>query len=266
MSDAGNKKLWDRIIEYDEPLPDAEMEELKAEIDAGLAAFEQHKISLLEHLQNVYQRGPKSEPFDAEKSWRGLTFLAGLYFWRARLKQEAVLAAHRVERLRDLARTLRRARRHAEMAMRDDVGEALFRAWRGANVRYDPDLDPTGPQTLVRIDHEFEKVIASLAALEAAARRAADEIPKPRGRPKGSAFLSRGFIEGLAGVYQNSTGSKPGAGDGPFARFVYEFLIAIGRNNIKPESLVDAIKDTRARARTRPAAAKSGPSPFDDEM
>jgi hypothetical protein len=263
MSDAGNKKikLWDGIIEYDEPIPDAEIEELKAEIDAGLAAFEQHKISLLEHLQNVYQRGPQSEPFDAEKSWQDLTCLAGLYFWRARVKQDTVPAAHRVERLRDLARTLRRARRQAEM--RDDVGDDLFSAWCEASVRYD--LDPTPPLTLVRLDHEFEKVIASLAALETAARRAADEVPNARGRPKGSAFLSRGFIEGLAGVYQNSTGSKPGAGDGPFARFVYEFLIAIGRDNIEYESVVDAIKDTKARVRTRPAAAKPGPSPFDDE-
>jgi hypothetical protein len=131
MSDAGNKKikLWDGIIEYDEPIPDAEIEELKAEIDAGLAAFEQHKISLLEHLQNVYQRGPKSEPFDAEKSWQGLTRLAWMYFWRARLKQETVSAAHRVERLRDLARTLGRARRMVEMAMQDDVGNDLFSAW-----------------------------------------------------------------------------------------------------------------------------------------
>jgi hypothetical protein len=82
MSDAGNKKikLWDGIIEYDEPIPDAEIEELKAAIDAGLAAFEHHKVTLLEHLQNVYQRGPKSEPFDAEKSWQDLTCLAGLYF------------------------------------------------------------------------------------------------------------------------------------------------------------------------------------------
>jgi hypothetical protein len=239
------------------------MEKLKAEIDAGLAAFERHKISLLEHLQNVYQRGPKAEPFDAEKSWRGLTCLAGLYFWRARLKQDTVPAAHRVERLRDLARTLGRARRQAEMAMRDDVGDDLFSAWCEANVRYD--IGPTPPLTLVRIDHEFEKVIASLAALQTAACRAADEVHKARGRPKGSAFLSRGFIEGLAGVYQSSTGSKPGAGDGPFARFVYEFLIAIGRDDIEYESVVDAIKDTRARVRTRPAAAKSGPSPFDDE-
>jgi hypothetical protein len=264
MSDAGNEKLklWDGIIEYGEPIPDAEMEELKAEIDAGLAAFEQHKISLLDHLQKMHEHGPKSKPFDAEKAWQGLTSLAGLYFWRARLKEETVLAAHRVERF-DLASTLRRARRQAEMAMRDDVGDDLFSAWCEASVRYD--LDPTPPLTLVRIDHEFEKVIASLAALETAARRAADEVPKARGRPRGSAFLSRGFIEGLAGVYQNSTGLKPGAGDGPFARFVYEFLIAIGRNNIEYESLVDAIKDTRARVRTRPAAAKSGPSPFDDE-
>jgi hypothetical protein len=265
MSAAGNKKikLWDGIIEYDEPIPDAEMEELKAGIDAGLAAFEQHKISLLERLQNVYQRGPKSEPFDAEKSWRGLTSLAGLYFWRARLKQETVPAAHRVERLRELAKALGRARRMVDKAMQDDVGNDLFSAWCEANVRYD--IDPTPPITLVRIDHEFEKVIASLAALETAACRAADEVPKARGRPKGSAFLSRGVIEGLAEVYQNSTGSKPGAGDGPFARFVYEFLAAVSRGNIEYESVVDAVKDTRARVRTRPAATKSGRSPFDDE-
>jgi hypothetical protein len=149
--------------------------------------------------------------------------------------------------------------------MRDDVGDDLFSAWCEASVR--DDLDPTGPLTLVRIDHELDKVIANLAALETAARRAADEVPKGRGRPKGSAVLTRGFIEGLAGVYRNSTESKPGAGDGPFAQFVYEFLIAIGRdNNIEYESVVDAIKDTRARVRTRPAAAKSGPSSFDDEM
>jgi len=108
-------------------------------------------------------------------------------------------------------------------------------------------------------------VIVSLAALETAACRAADEVPKARGRPKGSAFLSRGFIEGLAGVYQNSTGSKPGAGDGPFARFVYGFLTALGRGNIEYDSVVDAIKDTRDRARMRPASTKWGSSPFDDE-
>jgi len=265
MSDAGNKKikLWDGIIEYDEPIPDAEMEEFKAAIDAGLAAFEQHKISLLEHLQKVYERGPKSKPFDAEKSRQGLTSLAWIYFWRAKVKQETVPAAHRVERLRDLARTLGRARRQAEMAMRDDVGDDLFSAWCEANVRYD--IDPTPPLTLVRIDHEFEKVIASLAALETAACRAADKVSKARGRPKGSAFLSGGFIQELAEVYQNSTGSKPGAGDGPFARFVYGFLTAVSGGNIEYESVVDAIKDTRARVRARPAATKWGRSPFDDE-
>jgi hypothetical protein len=184
-------------------------------------------------------------------------------FWRARLKQETVRAAARASRLRELAKALGRARRLVERAMQDDVGNDLFSAWRDANVRYD--MDATPPLTLVRIDHEFEKVIANLAALEAAACRAADEVPKGRGRPKGSAVLTRGFIEGLAGVYRNSTGSRPGAGHGPFAQFVYEFLVAIARVNIEYESVVDAIKDTRDWVRTRPAAAKSGPSPFDDE-
>jgi hypothetical protein len=263
MSAAGNKKikLSGGIIEYDYPIPAAEMEELKAEIDAGLAAFEQHKISL---LQKVYQRGPKPEPFDAEKLWRGLSHCAMMYFWQARAKRETLPAAARASRLRELAKALGRARCMVEKAMQDDVSNDLFSAWCEANVRYD--IDPTPPLTLVRIDDEFEKVIASLAALETAACRAADKVFKARGRPKGSAFLSRGVIEGLAGVYQNSTGSKPGAGDGPFARFVYEFLTAVGGGNIEYESVVDGIKDTRARVRARPAAAKSGTSPFDDEM
>jgi hypothetical protein len=264
MSDAGHKKikLWGGIIEYDEPIPDVEIEELKAEIHAGLAAFEQHKISLLEHLQNVYQRGPKSEPFDADKAWEGLTRLAYIYFWAVRIKQEVVPAAQRRERLHDLATALRHARRKVGLAMQDDVGDDLFRAWRDANVRYDPDLDP-GPLTLVRIDHEFEKVITSLAnllaILEDAARRAADDVRTKGGRPKG-AFLPEGCIKVLATVYRDGTGLRPGAGDGPFARFVMEFLTALGRDHIEYESVIGEIKDQRQRVLT---ASKGRPSPFD---
>jgi hypothetical protein len=218
------KKLWGGIVSYEESVPDAKTEAIKAEIEKRLAAFEQHKIGLLDHLQKVYNRGPKPNAFDADESWRGLTHWAGIYLWLARVKQEIVLPAARVARLRGLATALGRARRMAEKAMRDDVGDDLFSAWCEANVR--DDLVPTGPLTLVRIDHEFDKVIAGLAALETAAIRAADEVLKGRGRPKGTAILPGDFIEGLAEVYQKSTGSKPGAGDGPFAQFVYEFLTA----------------------------------------
>jgi hypothetical protein len=103
-------------------------------------------------------------------------------------------------------------------------------------------------------------VVAGLADLETAALRAADEVPKRRGRPKGTVLLPWEFIATLAEIYQSSTELKPGAGDGPFARFVYAFITALGRANIEYDSIVDAIKDTRDRARMRPR-----PSPFDDQ-
>jgi hypothetical protein len=46
----------------------------------------------------------------------------------------------------------------------------------------------------------------------------------------------------LAIIYQRSTQSEPGAGDGPFARFVFQFLIALGRGNIEYQSIVGCVK------------------------
>jgi hypothetical protein len=245
-------KLWGGIIEREEEDPEEAI--FRKAINASTDTFGRHKAALLNHLQ--HESGPKSKLFDAEKSWRHLEFLAMQYFFHERKRQERVPAADRVRRLRKLAKELGRARRLVEKATQDDVGNLLFSAWCYANVR--DDIDPTPPLTLVRTDDEFEKVIASLTTLETAAHRAADEIPKGHGRPKGTALLRWDFIEVLAEIYHNSTGLKPGAGDGPFARFVYEFITALGRRNVEYLSIVDAIIDTRTLVRMRS-------SPFDDE-
>ena len=55
---------------------------MAAGIEAHLAAFEAHKEDLLAILRNMHGRDPKSEPFDAERASRGLTHLAGGFFWR----------------------------------------------------------------------------------------------------------------------------------------------------------------------------------------
>jgi hypothetical protein len=255
-------KLWD-FISFDEPVPDARTDPDLARIEVGVAAFEGYKEALLGILRNMHGRGFKREPFNADKAWSDLTTLAWIYFWWARRKPEVVPAAQQRERLRDLATVLDLARRKAELAMRDDVGEALFRAWRDANVN-DLKLDATGPHTgpytLVRIDHEFEKVIASLAILHAAARQAADDVRTKGGRPKGGFLPSGGYIKALATVYRDATGLRPGAGDGPFAKFVMAFLIALGRDDIEYESVIDAIKDERRRVLR---ASRGRPSPFD---
>ena len=95
-----------------------------------------------------------------------------------------------------------------------------------------------------------------------AANQLADEFHKGRGRPKGTAFLPWNYIYALAWDYRKSTGKKPGAGDGPFARFVREFLAAVGQDNVSQKYVTDAIKDAPTQAREN--SSKSTLSPFDD--
>jgi hypothetical protein len=263
----------DNILDYE--VPD----------DARIAEFNKHKKSLLHMLRKEHERGSNSKPFDEDEAWRGLTGLAGFYFRQGGVKQETMPATELVTRLDKLKEALGKARTLADKAMLDDVGGALYSSWCEANAyfRHDPDgLEPP-PLTQVRIKvfdpartkDEFDKVVAGLATLETAASRAADDVlPTKQGRP---AILPRDEIWLLAALYRNSTGSIPGAGDGPFAEFVVEVLAAQGRYNddedkgkrlsgkIKHESVPDAIKGARRWALTDPVARKWGPSPFDEE-
>jgi hypothetical protein len=68
------------------------------------------------------------------------------------------------------------------------------------------------------------------------------------------------YVGTLAAVYRESTGAKPGAGHGPFVRFVCAFLAAI-RANISEDYAVELVQNARSWARTR-GNWKS--SPFDD--
>jgi hypothetical protein len=247
-------QLWGGIIEYEEEDPDSKGAIFISAIDAKTDTFGRHKVALLNHLQQVFESGPKSKPFDAEKSWRHLDRIAWMYFWHEGWRQRTVPAADRVERLRELAKGLGGARRLIEKATQDDVGNLLFSAWCDADIQYD--VDSPQPLTWYEIELEFDRWVANLAILETAVLRAADEIPKKDGRPRGTALLRWDFIEVLAEIYRNSTGSKPGAGDGPFARFVYAFITALGRRNVEYSSIVDAIKNTRNQGRMRS---------FDDE-
>jgi predicted ATPase len=54
------------------------------------------------------------------------------------------------------------------------------------------------------------------------------------------------------------------SGDEPLARFAMEFRTALGRRDIEYEGVIAAIKDARTWSRTRAAANKWGPSPFDE--
>jgi hypothetical protein len=280
MSDAGSKKikrskkakpskkvkLWGGIVGYDEPAPDARTEAVKAATEAGLVRFDHHKERLLTILRDRHDRVRKSEPFDETKSWSGLTSLARSFFWQARVNQETMPAADRKVRLRTLATALKRSSIIVDEAMQNDVGDELFSAWcEGSDeplvsvVRNDD-----GTLAMVRMpEEEFKKAVASLAALTTAALRAANEAhaKRPgRGRPKGTTVLPTGYIEVLATLYRESTGAKPGAGPGPFVRFVCAFLAAIGAANISEGYVVELAQAASSRTRTHPSGW--APSPF----
>lgn len=273
--DKPRRTLWDDL----ELAPDTGTEAVKAAIEPSLTAFKRQKEKLLDILRKAYRRGPKSEPFDADNAWSRLTSFAESYYWMERTKQDVTRGAERVARLRELAKALGNARAVIDKVMQDDVGDALRASWWEGTSEY-AKAKPffgglfyryaDGRGHFVDIGGKFKKVVetevAGLVALEAAAIRAADDVPTRRGKPKGTAILSPNDIEALAAVYRHTTGSMPGAGDTPFAKFVMEFLTALGRSNIQYESVIDAIKGARRWALIRPAATKWGPSPFDEEF
>jgi hypothetical protein len=172
--------------------------------------------------------------------------------------------ADRKARLRELVKALSNARTLTDKALQDDVGDDLFSAWWEGNkeplsvVRYDD-----GSVVSVRTVYEmFEEAVTGLAALETAAVLAASEAHEERagrnGLRKSSMLLD--YIGTLADVYRESTGVKPGAGHGPFVRFVCAFLAAI-RASISEDYAVELVQNARSWART-PGNCTS--SPFDE--
>jgi hypothetical protein len=196
----------------------------RAPIAGKLTSFAKHKKALLDNLRAMYERGLKSEPFDPDKSWCSLTQVAELYFWWLVMKEETVPVADRVKRLRQIAEALGRARGLIDKA----VGNDLFRGWC-AEAGIAPAVYGLTEQgsILTRVADELENAVANLSTLERAAHRAAHDMRPSRGRPKGTIVLPLDCISGLARVYRTSTWLKPGAGNGPFARFVHAFLTAV---------------------------------------
>lgn len=230
-------------------------------IDARLTVFDQHKKDLLGMLCKEYERRPKSkpsvksEPFDRNQAWRRLKFAAIAYLWReARVEQEQLTmpADDRVKLLLRLKNALAEARCKADEAMQAGLRGPLFMAWCEANGN--PDLtDPI----ITRYDEAFDKTIDGLAALEAVASQAAEQVHRGRGRPGGTTVLPHDCIIALEATYRAITKRKAGAGPGPFARFVKEFLAALGRQSTEG-SVITALKDAKKLEEVHPATSRWG--------
>jgi len=219
-----------------------------------LAEFERHKKILIGALRKVHRDGPNSKPFDEDNTWRALIRTAGWYFARPKITQNAILPARRIEKLSDLAKALHRAGKLTHEAMQSaHLRFHLFRAFCAErNIvpgTFQVGNDPAGFYS------EMGMVATNLATLESVTSGAVRDVRTKAGPPGGAGILSMHDIIALAGVYRRGTNLNPHMGAGPFARFVEEFLTAIGRgDDIAHDYVVEALKYARKQKRRNPGS------------
>jgi hypothetical protein len=221
-------------------------------IEINLARFGQHKRTVIDHLSR--SRLSKAKDFDGEKWWDRLTPLAEAYF----LQREMPPAFTRKASLLKLAEILGEARNLAEEVRQDNAGAELISHLFDGTLPHDPpgQLIPSkdGSIEMVYFDRlDFEEMVPALSAYEAAVQRSANYLPST---PPGQApFLPPTFIRALAEVYLGSTERKPGAGAGPFARFVMLFRAALDpsyeASDDADRSVVDAVQDALRKPRVQ---------------
>ncbi len=200
--------------------------------DALSAQLSKHKVAILSSL-----RVPNARPINEDEAWKAILSVARLYA-RDPPPHKAMSVEERAKS-RLIAQALGKARTEIDEALElPNLANMLVGSWE-ERTESDERLPYPFRQT------DFWLMMDGLSALEAMAIQVAKDANRKRGRPEGTAILPSEIILRLAGVYQGCTGLEPGAGSGPFARFVSTFLAAMGRGVIGEASLVDAIKQTR---------------------
>jgi hypothetical protein len=224
-------------------------------VASDLVEFDPHRGDLLAILITVRKRGLGPAAFDEEQLWRDLARLAEWYFLRERKK--TIPNAVRAKLLRQLAKALGRACTvFKEDGVVDDLVRSIYEAANGPlTPGAIPKIEPSA------VSHSLDvtnKSIEGLLILENAARIAAANVHRRDGRPKGTSVLPPEYIVRLAMLFRSSTGTRPGAGEGPFARFVSAFLDAVGRT-IADSAVIDAIKNARAQSLQQPSGWPASP-------
>lgn len=211
-------------------------------------AFEKHKQTLLNSLQQAWATGPKSKPFNKKQTWQELLRLARFYSWR--VCSDDIPVTERSKQLRDLGGALVKAHCIASAALRSDVGSDLFKAWVSEKSAGIPTIGPRSVESpdIMKCAEEIKAAVAALATLKAAADKAAQTLQRKPGRPPGS-ILPLDYVIALAALYRKSTHLPPRASSGPFVSVLSLFATAI-RASLGDETLVDLVKRARKFART----------------
>jgi hypothetical protein len=224
---------------------------VQSSILPDMIVFEQHKDALLSNLRETFERSPRSKPLDTIKLSRDLTVLAKWYF-EEKKKQKPMPAADYAKRLHKLATAFGSAHAIADKALRDGFVYDLASEWIAeTNV---PLASAISNGIGVRRIAAIKNAVGNLVVLERLARRAANNVLTRRGPRKGTSILPTNYIHALAFVFKVNTGRRPSRVEGPFARFVREFLAAIGQGDrLSKKYVVEMIKEARAEIRKDPS-------------
>jgi hypothetical protein len=224
---------------------------------AELAAFDRHKNDLLAILKKVHKGNSASTPFDANAAWLPLRHAAVFHFDRIKeqaSRQQPMLPAQRVERLKDLAKALNRAHKIGCKALKGEVRRDLWAGWW-------LETNPRPPARLCGFE-PIKEALAAVSKLEAAAQRGARGIGTRRGARPGTGILSENDVVDLIRVFRIGTGQNPILGSGSFADFVSKFLIAVGR----PQEANYVVEHFHyLRKRVRKESRQLGRVPFFDK-
>jgi hypothetical protein len=215
----------------DYPLDD-EAKAYNAEVQTRLSKFDRRKVEILGHLQDVCRRS-----FDPDKAWR----LLGMHAWSYLQELVRLEMAPNI----DWAKEFHQIERHLGAAhdALNKVRGPVFVEWCEAHGN--PDfLDPI----MSIYERRFNALLTGLTDIATAASRAAGQMRRRAGRPGGAGERQIELIIGLEHTYRDITGTPGGAGRGPFARFIKEFLGALGHMTTE-ENAAQLIRAARKNPR-----------------
>jgi hypothetical protein len=234
---------------------------INARNEFRLGEFRRHKPTLLNCLRDAAEHHIQPKPFDAERSWLDLEYVARLHLG-FKNSHKRVASLNPAKPLDELVTALSRASALFPTAIKEGGDGALLRAWQGeARMTLGSAIVFEAGST--RIVDQFLKALHTLRKLEATTKRAFNEVRRKPGSPVGSRKLpGPDVIIGLAGAYRRITGLKPATTKGGlFDIFAYKYFKALGYGNLNRDSLVAALKRARHQAGLY-AKTSARPSPF----
>jgi hypothetical protein len=229
--------LWDGLIEIPRAAPDRRLETFKAHREQAFAKLEAKRQELLSCLQSTYELTDR--PFDERRAWLGIEVSAHTYLVHKDMQENDMSPAACRQRFREIAESIWNLRSELERALREpDISNELMWSWFETAQLEDG---------LYHVEWAFRDMVISFAAFEKRLHQATAEIPIKRGAKRSP---KRRCIFELATTFRSCTGKVPGAGDGPFARFVCTFFEIIESDKSDTSEVLDLIKSVRAEAQT----------------